>query len=331
VKTVVLFLVINRASMKAATASAAGAQAHSAGSAQQPLEGGSVLGNPLTAYFVLGLISSPSEENFFYDNFQHRGNFFAISVHNADLATGSQVKSDERVLDDLFTGHSKPAQPPTSSQINNGLSDPNLDTGHYDDGHAFGWNVKTESQQKDLWLTVITDFTHNKLTQVVDGIENFVHTDLNADGKTGTGSGTGTGGSCSGVGTTASQTLTDPSPQVGVQKYDFATVIPATCDVAADAHMAIYVVNDADGSVISCVQDISGPTPPSPPPGQSACPNGRVDGPLPGDAFSSVSIHGSLSPQGSVWHIPVEVRYGTSGGQASVHLVYSWQPGAAVA
>jgi hypothetical protein len=254
VKTVVLFLVINRAPPEGPTRAAPDCSG-----------GGSPLAGPVR-HRNYGLIdlgaNTPIAPYLSCD--EREKSVTAHVAGNADLAKGFQVKSAQWPLNDLFSGRSYPPQAPTPSQINKDLSDPNLDTGHYDDGHAFGWKVQT----KDVWVTLSTLFFDKKPAESVDGIENFVHTDLNADGKTGTGSGTGTGGSCSGTGTTGSQTFTEPSPQIGTKDYDFTTVIPATCDITAGAHAAVYLINDADGSVIACHQDVnnsgSGGAPPPP-------------------------------------------------------------------
>jgi hypothetical protein len=319
VKTVVLFLVINRAPPKGA------AFAFAAGDEPNPLPPPDRYSND--NYVVAGLAalaSPPSTYDFSYrDAKVQDGQISARAARNADLAQGSQMKSAESVLDDLFTGHAgSPATPPDVGQT---LSDPNLDTGHYDDGHAFGWKVKTSGQQKDVWTTLSTDFVDQKPAQALDGIENIAHTDLNADGKIGTGSGSGPGGggSCSGTGTTGSQTLTDPSPQAQVAVYDFTTSIPATCDITADTNVAIYLISDSDGSVIACRQAADAPNPP----GQSACPRGEVNGPLPGDPSSTVTMSNATRAQGAtVWHVPISVEYGVGGGQASAHLVYRWVP-----
>jgi hypothetical protein len=239
----------------------------------------------------------------------------------------SHSRVRERTLNDLFTGSVEDRidmfKPDAPGDRSPGDEIP-LDTGHYDDGHSFGWTRNTPPKiMADSWGKLATG---QFAQETLDGIIRDIETDLNDRVKLDGASTSTTPSPCTGTGTTASQTLTDPSPQAQVAVYDFTTSIPATCDITADTHVAIYVINDSDGSVIACRQDLSAGGAP-PPPGQSTCPQGSVSGPLPGDPSSSVMVQGAMRAQGAtVWHIPIEVQYGMGGGQASVHLVYSWVP-----
>lgn len=72
--------------------------------------------------------------------------FFAAPKSDA-CSTHGYVRAS--TLNDLFQGVSDSSnelafEAPSGTQGQGGgnLSDPNLDTGHYDDGHAFGWKMK---------------------------------------------------------------------------------------------------------------------------------------------------------------------------------------------
>ena len=73
-------------------------------------------------------------------------------------------------LNDLFSGVSNNDNglafeaPGSTNGGSNGLGDPNLDTGHYDDGHSFGWKMKGVNQ--DNWTTLST--SQNAQTQLDD-------------------------------------------------------------------------------------------------------------------------------------------------------------------
>lgn len=115
----------------------------------------------------------------------------ALAADNADLASASQAGSVRMVVDDLFTGD-------TSA-----LADPNLETGHYDDGHAFGWTAKTRNQQFDLWRTLTTAVINKHLDGLISALESKVGTDLDADGVVGVPSGgSGSTTSCTAGGQT---------------------------------------------------------------------------------------------------------------------------------
>ncbi len=65
-------------------------------------------------------------------------------------------------LNDLFSGLPQNDsglvfEAPSGSQGQGGgnLSNPNLDTGHYDDGHSFGWKMKGVND--DNWTHLTTD------------------------------------------------------------------------------------------------------------------------------------------------------------------------------
>lgn len=66
--------------------------------------------------------------------------------------------------------------------------DPSLETGHYDDGHAFGWGVKTKRDERDL-LDEAADAILRRKTHAayLEGLEAVIHRDLNGDGVVGSG------------------------------------------------------------------------------------------------------------------------------------------------
>lgn len=84
---------------------------------------------------------------------------FAAPQSNA-CSTHGYVRAS--TLNDLFSGVANSDnglvfEAPNSNGDGSGgtnLSDPNLDTGHYDDGHAFGWKMK--GQNNDNWTQLTT-------------------------------------------------------------------------------------------------------------------------------------------------------------------------------
>jgi hypothetical protein len=79
--------------------------------------------------------------------------------------------------------------PPSGDQT----QDQKLDTGHYDDGHSFGWS-NSKSAERDVWkdLTYELD-AHQAMADIVVKIETHLKTDINGDGQVGTTTNTNTG------------------------------------------------------------------------------------------------------------------------------------------
>ena len=67
--------------------------------------------------------------------------------------------------------------------------DPNVDTGHYDDGHAFGWGVKGRRETADL----LRDAFEASLDELIATIEHDIAADVNGDGRVSAGIDTTTG------------------------------------------------------------------------------------------------------------------------------------------
>jgi hypothetical protein len=65
-------------------------------------------------------------------------------------------------------------------------ANPTLDTGHYDDGHAFGWNPQGQTA---AW-TSLTEFGNKQLDQVIAEIEASLAVDIDGDGDKGANGGT---------------------------------------------------------------------------------------------------------------------------------------------
>jgi hypothetical protein len=130
---------------------------------------------------------------------------------------------------------------------------------------------------------------------------------------------------CSGTGKTASQTVTEPSDIFQPNDYDFATTIPASCnilDLDHNAQKSVYIIDDQTNTIISCNQPPYLPSPPG-----RSCPNSAYEGPFPPDPSTTVFPNPPTVPQGAnVWHYTVELRKADiPGAQASIHLEYSWQ------
>jgi hypothetical protein len=62
-------------------------------------------------------------------------------------------------------------------------SDPFVETGHYDDGHAFGWKPR---RQKDAWNSLTTSLAGREdMEEVIAQIESQLGVDIDADGDKG--------------------------------------------------------------------------------------------------------------------------------------------------
>lgn len=59
-----------------------------------------------------------------------------------------------------------------------GKADSGLDTGHYDDGHAFGWAIKSKADEKKTWA----ELTKESLDQYILQLEDSFKYDIDGDG-----------------------------------------------------------------------------------------------------------------------------------------------------
>lgn len=69
-----------------------------------------------------------------------------------------------------------------------GKADPGLDTGHYDDGHAFGWGIRSKADEKRTFRELLNDNLSEYILQLEDSFEY----DIDGDGaieKPGSGGG----------------------------------------------------------------------------------------------------------------------------------------------
>jgi hypothetical protein len=106
----------------------------------------------------------------------------AMVAVNVDLATSALVKPLLSGLTDLFTGVGG-----GQNVFESPAADSLVDTGHYDDGHAFSWTADTEREQLAS-LASWTKLTMNgRLDQLVADLEAKWNADLNGDGATGGG------------------------------------------------------------------------------------------------------------------------------------------------
>jgi hypothetical protein len=98
----------------------------------------------------------------------------AIAV-NADAGARSSTLTDLFKSDFSKLGDPQPV-----------FNEPSLDTGHYDDGHAFGWNVKTEPEVRKVEIDLVQDIIDGEQQKVVSDLEVAGAIDLNGDGHVGT-------------------------------------------------------------------------------------------------------------------------------------------------
>lgn len=116
-----------------------------------------------------------------------------VTVLWADTQTGAGGgRHTRKVLNDLFTGVANSDNELEFEQ--RGEPDPSLDTGHYDDGHSFGWNIKTKSDEHHTWNDILKQVTKDRFDQLLPTLEDDGGVDLNGNGaveKPGSGVGTG--------------------------------------------------------------------------------------------------------------------------------------------
>ncbi len=97
---------------------------------------------------------------------------------------------------------------PSDQAVDRALGDPKLDTGHYDDGHSFSWNVKTKAQERAVFDDILKFIAHrNSLSGLVPMLEQDTGADLNGDGTIG---GPGCAGSTPRSGSTICTTVGQP-------------------------------------------------------------------------------------------------------------------------
>lgn len=159
----------------------ASARASAAQDAREPGDGSlfaSPKGNKLTFYAELLLFfGSPVAADFVE---RHGGiDYGPDELYKASttvVGAGNADQLEPSTLADLIDGLGKVVDP-----NGDGKPDPNLDTGHYDDGHAFGWS-QTKAQQKTL-----AELTKANFDDYVGVIEQNLNEDVNGDGAVGGG------------------------------------------------------------------------------------------------------------------------------------------------
>lgn len=106
----------------------------------------------------------------------------SAQAKNADLLPPPSLKPESDVLKLTFTKHGD-----TDSIFGDPASgkppDPSLDTGHYDDGHAFGWNIKSKSDVIDAEHEAIEDILEGQPRKILDDLELAAGTDLTGSGQ----------------------------------------------------------------------------------------------------------------------------------------------------
>ena len=97
-----------------------------------------------------------------------------------------------RVLTDLFSGVAEGDNAMVFENTNTPI-DPNLDTGHYDDGHSFGWNVKTQTEEHEVLIDLVKDLGEEQPSAILPALEVAGGVDLNGNGAIDSPSQAGTG------------------------------------------------------------------------------------------------------------------------------------------
>jgi hypothetical protein len=94
-----------------------------------------------------------------------------LSALTADIADMLPPANAKKVTDEV-----KSVLDPNGD----GVVDPKLETGHYDDGHAFGWSVKTKQDEKKTW----GELFNANLDQYIATLEDGFQYDIDGDGVT---------------------------------------------------------------------------------------------------------------------------------------------------
>jgi hypothetical protein len=91
----------------------------------------------------------------------------AVLTAQADLATKAAAKATLAALSAV------------TDPNGDGKLDPGLDTGNYDDGHAFGWKVDTKAEELNVWNDLTKATT---LGDFIATLENDLGADINGNG-----------------------------------------------------------------------------------------------------------------------------------------------------
>ncbi len=111
--------------------------------------------------------------------------FMAAARKDADTASNRQLAP----IRDLFRlDWSKDGG--TVFEDFGGPPDPTLDTGHYDDGHAFGWGsparpAPSEPEVRQVLIDLVEDVLRNEQRAIVPDVEQVARVDLDGDGTIG--------------------------------------------------------------------------------------------------------------------------------------------------
>ena len=274
-----------------------------------PSEEVGLTGNPFAymAYLVTGIDATEAPD------FIERNPSSAV-LENAQNATPVQEQKLAKSAHDLFSGKAN-----ENNRVDFGSL--NVETGHYDDGHAFGWNVS----ERKLWNDVLSDVTNRNLDRLVADIENDADVDLDGNSKVDEPpplAPTGTGDTCKGSFTSPVHQVTLPE-QGSEQNEYFETPIPLGCSSLATN----IEVLDAGDVVAWNYTD--------PPPGAQESSTGEA-GPAPGPPDGAVHnrcfVYSPFlrNPPGSTSKNDfVAVKYqsfGPAGTQASLSIRISWHP-----
>ena len=177
VKTVLLLLVINRASPKGA--------ARAAGNGPPQLVQVPPQGEPADAALrLVELFAGFANDTAVYDQVhtEEPAPVGLLAAGNLDLFKApKQVRQAKGVISDLFNGHAPSAADLASLSNENGSSNPELDTGHYDDGHAFGW----KAPDKSAIVALLAQVARSGPLGFLFRLESATGTDINNDGAIG--------------------------------------------------------------------------------------------------------------------------------------------------
>ena len=231
-------------------------------------------------------------------------NIDAASAKTADKITGTPAME---YLGELTTGTA-----------------PDVDTGYYDDGHAFGWKVQTKADERIVWKNLLHHLISQESGSLVDQVEADIRADLDADGVIGPlsapGSGgttTGGGGTSTGGGGTSSDGCHSPndlSQVSAVSTYDETTAhvyvkgaiaALASCAGVLDRY-SIRVRDAVSGDWLYCHDGSVGP------PGDPQDPNGAPEPPcssLPLHQWHGMTITAGLAAPGTAWYCSASSAY----------------------
>jgi hypothetical protein len=133
------------------------------------------MGAPVAADFIV-------EDDLAYENAQEErlNRKTQAYVMDAIYANKAAAEKTAQKVGDLFGG--LPENGGLTFEKPKGQLDPQIDTGHYDDGHAFGWKINTKAEEHSAWGDLLRKTVDQDFRDMLAVLETHGGTDLNGNG-----------------------------------------------------------------------------------------------------------------------------------------------------